>query len=82
MRDFIDPGHLLIRIDGQFDFAKLAAPLEDRYCPDNGRPAIHLEVMVRTAPCVPSVQHIPLQGIEFRRCRGSRLPLVRFPHQR
>ena len=47
MRDFIDPDHLLIRIDEQFDFAKLAAPLEDRYCPDNGRPAIHPEVMIR-----------------------------------
>ena len=47
LRDFIDPEHLLIRIDEQFDFAKLVAPLEDRYCPDNGRPAIHPEVMVR-----------------------------------
>ena len=47
LRDFIDPDHLLIRIDEQFDFARLVAPLEDRYCPDNGRPAIHPEVMVR-----------------------------------
>ena len=41
LRDFVDPGHLLIRIDEQFDFGKLVTPLEDRYCPDNGRPAIH-----------------------------------------
>ena len=27
--DFIDPNHLLIRIDEQLDFAKLVAPLED-----------------------------------------------------
>ena len=47
LRDFIDPDPLLIRIDEQFDFARLVAPLEDRYCPDNGRPAIHPEVMVR-----------------------------------
>ena len=47
MRDFVDPDHLLIRIDEQFDFGKLVAPLEERYCPDNGRPAIHPEVMVR-----------------------------------
>ena len=47
LRDFIDPEHLLIQIDDQLDFAKLVAPLEARYCPDFGRPAIHPEVMVR-----------------------------------
>ena len=47
LRDFIDPNHLLIQIDEQLDFAKLVAPLEERYCPDFGRPAIHPEVMVR-----------------------------------
>ena len=47
LRDFIDPDHLLIQIDEQFDFGKLAAPLEERYCPDNGRPAVHPEVMIR-----------------------------------
>ena len=47
LRDFIDPNHLLIRIDEQLDFAKLVAPLEECYCPDFGRPAIHPEVMVR-----------------------------------
>ena len=47
LRDFIDPNHLLSRIDEQLDFAKLVAPLEEYYCPDFGRPAIHPEVMVR-----------------------------------
>ena len=47
LRDFIDLDHLLIRIDEQLDFAKLVAPLEARYCPDFGKPAIHPEVMVR-----------------------------------
>ena len=47
LRDFIDPKHLLIRIDEQLDFAKLVTPLEDCYCPDFGRPAIHPEVMVK-----------------------------------
>ena len=47
LRDFIDPNHLLIQIDEQMDFAKLVEPLEDRYSPDFGRPAIHPEVMVR-----------------------------------
>ena len=32
LRDFIDPNHLLIRIDEQFDFQKLVEPLEDYYC--------------------------------------------------
>ena len=47
LRDFIDPKHLLIQIDERFDFQKLVEPLEDRYCRDNGRPAIHPEVLVR-----------------------------------
>ena len=47
LRDFIDPNHLLIQIDEQLDFSKLVAPLEKKYCPDFGRPAIHPEVMVR-----------------------------------
>ena len=47
LRDFIDPKHLLIQIDEQFDFQKLVEPLEDYYCRDNGRPAIHPEVLVR-----------------------------------
>lgn len=47
LRDFIDPKHLLIQIDEEFDFANLVKPLEDYYCRDNGRPAIHPEVLVR-----------------------------------
>ena len=47
LRDFIDPNHLLIRIDERLDCAKLVEPLEECYCPDFGRPAIHPEVMVR-----------------------------------
>ena len=44
VRDSIDPDHLLIQLDKQFDCAKPVVPLEDHYCPDNGRLAIHLEV--------------------------------------
>ena len=47
MRDFIDPKHLLIQIDEQFDFQWLDELLEAYYCRDNGRPAIHPEVLVR-----------------------------------
>ena len=48
LRDSIDPNNLLIQIDEQLDLAKFVAPLEKRYCPDFGRPAIHPETMVRT----------------------------------
>ena len=47
LRDFIDPKHLLIQIDEQFDFSGLVEPLEDYYCRDNGGPAIRPEVLVR-----------------------------------
>ena len=47
LRDFIDPHHLLIQIDERFDFPRLAEPLEDYYCRDNVRPAIHPEVLLR-----------------------------------
>ncbi len=47
LRDFIDPAHLLIQIDEKVDFASLVEPLEENYSIDNGRPAIHPEVMVR-----------------------------------
>src|SRR4030065_2761969 len=47
LRDFIDPAHLLIQIDEKVDFASLVEPLEGNYSIDNGRPAIHPEVMVR-----------------------------------
>ena len=47
LRDFIDPDHLLIQIDERLDFGKLVAPLENRYCRDYGRPAVHPEVIAR-----------------------------------
>ena len=82
LRDFIDPNHLLIRIDRQLDFAKLVAPLADCYCPDFGRPAIHPEVMVR-ALLIGSVYNIA----SFRRLcsaisENHRLQVVLFPDHR
>ena len=47
LRDFMDPKHPLIQIDEEFDFPNLVKPLEDYYCRDYGRPAIHPEVIVR-----------------------------------
>lgn len=47
LRDFIDPNHLLIKIDEAFDFAEPVVPLAERYSRDSGRPTVHPEVMVR-----------------------------------
>ena len=47
LRDCIDCKRLLIQIDERIDFARLVEPLEYHYCRDNGRPAIHSEVLVR-----------------------------------
>ena len=67
LRDFVDPDHLLIRIDEQFDFSKLVAPMKDRYCPDNGRLAIQPEVMIM-ALLICSLYNIPA----VRRLRWTR----------
>ena len=49
LRDFIDPNHLLIRIDERLDFAKLVAPLAKTatVLTSGGQRSIHPEVMVR-----------------------------------
>ena len=47
LRDFLAPRHVLITIDEEFDFGKIVKPLENLYCLDNGRPAVHPEVIVR-----------------------------------
>jgi transposase len=47
LRDFIDPKHLLLKIDANFDFASLVEFFQDRYKADVGRPAIHPEVLIR-----------------------------------
>jgi transposase len=47
LRDFIDPKHLLRRIDANFDFAALVEFLQAQYDPWIGRPAIHPEVLIR-----------------------------------
>ena len=82
LRDFIDPDHLLIRIDEQFDFARLVAPLEDRYCSDNGRPRHPPGGDGQGVAHLLSVQHLLLPEIEFRHRREHCLSLVLFPHHR
>ena len=43
MRDFIDPKHLLLKIDANFDFVILTEFIEAKYDPAVGRPAVHPE---------------------------------------
>ena len=38
----------MIQIDEYFDLPKLVHPLEDYYCREMGRPAIHPEVLVKS----------------------------------
>lgn len=47
LRDFIDPRHLLLKIDANFDFAALTEFLLEKYKADVGRPAVHPEVLIR-----------------------------------
>lgn len=44
---FVEPGHVLRRIDEAIDFRKLAVPLQAAYDPDQGRPAVPPEVLLR-----------------------------------
>lgn len=44
---FVAPDHLLRRIDQCIDFRAIAAPLSFAYDPDQGRPAVPPEVLVR-----------------------------------
>ena len=62
LRDFIDPNHLLIQIDEQFDFPKLVEPLEEYCCREMGRPASHSEVLVR-ALLIPRCTTSPPSGV-------------------
>lgn len=64
LRDFIEPKHLLVRIDANFDFASLVEFLQERYSPHLGRPAIHPEVLIRALLLcaiynVPSYRQLP-----------------------
>ena len=47
LRDFIDPNHLLIQVDANFDFQTLVDFVQEEYYSDIGRPAIHPEVLIR-----------------------------------
>lgn len=47
LRSLVDPDPLPTRADQEFDSGRLMASLGDHYCPGNGRPAIHSDVMIR-----------------------------------
>jgi len=47
LRDFLPEDHLLLRVEGAIDFKRLVRPFTQAYCPDNGRPGVHPEILVR-----------------------------------
>ena len=47
LRDYIAPNHILLKIDALFDFSYVVDLVKPYYCPDNGRGAIHPEVLLR-----------------------------------
>ena len=47
LRAYIAPNHLLLKIDELFDFSYVVDLVKSFYCPDNGRAAIHPEVLLR-----------------------------------
>ncbi|MDD9994264.1 MAG: hypothetical protein OXS35_00750 [Dehalococcoidia bacterium] len=77
LRDFIDPNHLPIRIDERFDFGRLVSPLEDRYCDDNGRPAIHSEVLIRALLICSLYNVASFRRLSFGHIGEHRISLVR-----
>jgi len=47
LRAYIAPNHILLKIDELFDFSYVVDLVKPYYCPDNGRAAIHPEVLLR-----------------------------------
>ena len=47
LRDFLPEDHLLLQVDETVDFKALVRPFAETYCPDNGRPGVHPEILVR-----------------------------------
>jgi transposase len=47
LRGYIAPNHLLLKIDELFDFSYVVDLVKPFYCADNGRAAIHPEVLLR-----------------------------------
>jgi transposase len=47
LRAYIAPNHILLKIDELFDFSYVVELVQPFYCPDNGRAAIHPEILLR-----------------------------------
>jgi transposase len=47
LRDYIAPNHILLKIDELFDFSYVVELVQPFYCQDNGRAAIHPEILLR-----------------------------------
>lgn len=47
LREFLPEDHLLLEVERAVDLRGLVRPFTEVYCPDNGRPAVHPEILVR-----------------------------------
>jgi transposase len=47
LRAYIAPNHILLKIDELFDFSYVVDLVKPYYCPNNGRAAVHPEVLLR-----------------------------------
>ena len=47
LRDYIASNHILLKIDELFDFSYVVDLVKPYYCPDNGRAAVHPEILLR-----------------------------------
>jgi transposase len=47
LRAYIAPNHILLKIDELLDFSYVVELVKPFYCPDNGRAAIHPEILLR-----------------------------------
>jgi len=68
---FVAPNHLLRRIDQVVDFRSIASPLGNAYDPDQGRPAVPPELLVRALVSV-----MPTASPPFASC-AARHPVQR-----
>ena len=47
LRNYLPEDHLLLQIEQAMEFSAFVRPFKDAYCPDNGRPGLHPEILVR-----------------------------------
>ena len=76
LRNFVGPDHLMVGTDVKFDFGKLVAPREDRYCPDDAPYSAHPKVMVRALPVCSLYDISPFRRLSFAIAENIAYPVV------